>query len=135
MNRKTTGAAALLLAAALPAAATELSFEITGIESAEGHVLVALYDEAQFLRKPIKAFRLKPDKTLAGTFGDVQPGIYAVSVVHDENGNGRLDFNAVGFPVEKYGFSNNPFLMGPPKFDDARIEVNGVARAVPIAIR
>jgi len=133
MNRTILAAAALL--AASPAFATELTFEITGIESAEGHVLVALYDETQFLKKPIKAFRLKPDKTLAGTFGDVPPGTYAVSVVHDENGNGRLDFNAVGFPIERYGFSNNPFLMGPPKFDDARIEVNGTSKAVPIAVR
>ena len=133
MNRTILAAAALL--AASPAFATELTFEITGIESAEGHVLVALYDETQFLKKPIKAFRLKPDKTLAGTFGDVPPGTYAVSVVHDENGNGRLDFNAVGFPIERYGFSNNPFLMGPPRFDDARIEVNGAARAIPIAVR
>jgi uncharacterized protein (DUF2141 family) len=124
-----------LLAATLPAAATELSFEITGAEAEAGHVIVALYDEASFLRKPIKAFKLKPGKALAGTFGDVPPGLYAVSVVHDENDNGRLDFNAVGMPMEKYGFSNNPVLMGPPRFDDARIEVNGTAKSVPVALR
>lgn len=135
MTRTTLLAA--LLAAALPATvtATELSFEITGIESADGHVLVALYDEATFLRKPVKAFRLAPGKVLSGSFGDVPPGLYAVSVVHDENGNGRLDMNAVGMPIERYGFSNNPLLMGAPRFVDARIEVNGATLAVQIALR
>lgn len=128
-------AAVLASAAALPAVATELSFEVTGLESTAGQVLVALYDEASFLRKPIKAFRLAPAKSVTGTFGDVPPGVYAVSVTHDENGNGRLDLNAVGIPIERYGFSNNPFLMGPPRFEDARIEVNGATRLVSIALR
>ena len=116
-------AAALVLATALPAAAlpatataTELSFEVTGAEAEGGHVIVALYDEASFLRKPIKAFRLKPGKTLAGTFGDVPPGIYAVSVIHDENDNGRLDFNAVGMPMEKYGFPYGTQSFVPPMY-------------------
>jgi uncharacterized protein (DUF2141 family) len=129
-------AAVFTLAAALPAAATEVTFEITGIETTTGKVLVALFDEASFLRKPLKALRLDPvTGRIAGTLGDVPAGIYALSVVHDENENGKLDFNAIGFPIEKYGFSNNPFLMGPPRFEDARIEVNGTAKAIAVALR
>ncbi len=134
MNR--IAAALALSALALPALAAELRFEVTGIESEAGQVLVALYDEASFLRKPIKAFRLKPtDKTLSGTFGDLPEGVYAVSVVHDENGNGRLDMNLVGMPMERYGFSNDPVLMGPPQFIDARFELNAAAKSVVIALR
>lgn len=34
-------------------------------------------------------------------------GTYAVTVYHDENGNGKLDKGAFGKPLELYGFSNN----------------------------
>lgn len=136
MNRSIPRLTALALAAAaLPALATELRFEITGVESAEGQVLVALYDEARFLKAPLRALRLKPATKLEGTFGDLPPGAYAVSVVHDENGNGKLDSNLVGLPVEKYGFSNNPVLFGPPGFKDARFEVNGASQSVAITVR
>jgi uncharacterized protein (DUF2141 family) len=54
---------------------------------------------------------------------DVPPGDYAVSVIHDENGNGRLD-KFVGIPREGFGFSRNPRMrMGPPRFDECRVSV------------
>ncbi len=57
------------------------------------------------------------------SLGDVAPGVYALAVIHDENGNGRLDrFMAV--PREGFGFSRNPRIrMGPPRFDEVRFEV------------
>ena len=36
------------------------------------------------------------------------PGRYAASVLHDENRNGKMDFNALGIPLEGYGVTNNP---------------------------
>jgi uncharacterized protein (DUF2141 family) len=53
------------------------------------------------------------------------PGDYALSVIHDENGNGRLD-TFMAIPREGFGFSRNPGLrMGPPRFDEVRFPVNG----------
>lgn len=40
-------------------------------------------------------------------FEGVHFGTYAVTVYHDENGNGKLDKGAFGKPLELYGFSNN----------------------------
>ncbi len=46
-------------------------------------------------------------------------GTYAVAIVHDENGNGRLD-TMMMMPREGFGFSRNPRLrLGPPRFADA----------------
>lgn len=128
--------AAALAAATLPALATELTVEITGMEGAEGQVMVALYDEASFLRKPLKGLRLKPDgKSVSGTFSDVPPGLYAVIAFHDENGNGKLDRNLIGVPTEKLGFSNNAKgFMGPASFADAKVEVNGAAKSVAVTL-
>jgi uncharacterized protein (DUF2141 family) len=56
-------------------------------------------------------------------FSGLQPGSYAVSVFHDENGNGKLD-TLVGIPREGFGFSRNPVVrFGPPRFDQVRVEV------------
>ena len=137
-NRRIAAAifAAAILAAALPALATELTFEINGIEGAEGVVMVALYDEANYLKKPIKGQRVKADgKAVSGTFGDVPPGIYAVIAFHDENGNGKLDKNLVGIPTEKLGYSNNAKgLFGPASFADSKVEVNGSVKSVSLTL-
>ena len=40
-------------------------------------------------------------------FENVPPGTYAMTVIHDENDNGKLDKNFIGMPTEGYGVSNN----------------------------
>jgi uncharacterized protein (DUF2141 family) len=129
--------ASALAAAALSATATELSFQIAGIEGAEGQLLVALYDEGGFLKTAFKSVRLKPDGgTAAGTFGDVAPGVYAAVAFHDENGNGKVDFNPVGIPVERMGFSNDAkVLMGPPSFAASKFDVEGAAKSIAFTLR
>ena len=59
------------------------------------------------------------------TFEDVPEGIYAVSYVHDENDNGKMDTNFVGIPKEDYGCSNNAKgFMSAPKWEDAKFELS-----------
>ena len=54
------------------------------------------------------------------------PGDYAVSLLHDENGNGKLDKNLLGIPKEGVGFSQNPKLaFGPPSYAATRFDVAG----------
>ena len=60
---------------------------------------------------------------------EAPPGDYALSVIHDENGNGRLD-TRLGIPREGFAFSNNPRIwFGPPSFTAARftLSANGTA--------
>ena len=59
------------------------------------------------------------------SFKDVEPGTYAIMVLHDINENNRMDFELTGMPKEDYGMSNNPMSFGPPQFDDAKFEFNG----------
>ena len=57
-------------------------------------------------------------------FTDVEHGRYAIAVLHDENGNGRID-KALMIPREGFGFSRDPALrMGPPPFAAAAFEVD-----------
>ena len=68
-------------------------------------------------------------------FADVVPGLYAVSVVHDLNGNRKVDTNFVGMPQEAWGVSNNvrPTLR-PPRFDEAAFNVDA-GRALALDVR
>jgi len=53
----------------------------------------------------------------------VQAGVYALSVIHDENSNGRLD-RFMAIPREGFGFSRNPRIrMGPPRFEEVRFPI------------
>jgi uncharacterized protein (DUF2141 family) len=101
--------------------------DISGLRSDKGQMLCALYSSAQ-----AEAFPKKADKAVARLtakivdhqavceFTGVAPGTYAVSVVHDENSNGKLDTNFIGMPREGVGASNDAKgHMGPPKFSAA----------------
>jgi len=67
------------------------------------------------------------------TFENVEPGTYAIMVLHDENDNQRMDYQSNGMPLENYGMSGNEMAMGPPTFADAQFEVN--ADDVDLTIR
>ena len=57
-------------------------------------------------------------------FANVQPGTYAIALLHDENDNGKADRVLGMMPREGFGFSNDaPVNMGPPSFGDAAIQV------------
>ena len=69
------------------------------------------------------------------TIGGLKPGGYAVAVIHDENGNAKLDTFA-GIPREGFGFSRNPAIrFGPPRFDAARFPFAAGAEKQQIRIR
>lgn len=131
--------AALALAAALaPAAAAEVAVALHGARNADGRFQVALVDADGYAgaAAPVAARELAPGGDVTRlAFEGVAPGRYAVMVIHDENGNGRLDTNLVGMPVEGYGFSNNPKVMRRPTFEEAAFELGEDGAALDIAIR
>ena len=62
-------------------------------------------------------------------FENLPAGQYALAIVHDENGNNKLDTFA-GIPKEGYGFSRNPgFKPRAPKFAEAEVQVQGASTA------
>ena len=62
-------------------------------------------------------------------------GRYAISLLHDENGNGKADM-ALMIPREGFGFSRNaPVRMGPPSFASAAFAVSGATVRETIRMR
>jgi uncharacterized protein (DUF2141 family) len=65
----------------------------------------------------------------------VPPGDYALLVLHDENGNNKVD-TMLGIPREGVGFSRNPRLMfGPPRFEAVRIHIPAGASETDVKLQ
>ncbi|WP_426041600.1 DUF2141 domain-containing protein [Brevundimonas sp. TWP2-3-4b1] len=123
--------ATTLLTAAPALASDPASLALTFDTGANtGAVMVALYDETGYAGgQPVRAARID---VAAGehsvTFEGLPAGDYGVKAFHDLNGNGQMDTNPFGMPVEPYAFSNNAVgNMGPASWDRAKFSVSGVA--------
>ncbi|HSI71218.1 MAG TPA: DUF2141 domain-containing protein [Gillisia sp.] len=106
---------------------TTLTVVVENIRSNNGVVLAGLYTHKTFMKTDAE-FGSSSGKIDNGVvtlvFENVPAGTYGLSVLHDENSNGRMDFDASGMPQEDYGISNNIFNpYGPPRWEDARFEV------------
>ncbi|RRH92576.1 DUF2141 domain-containing protein [Variovorax beijingensis] len=118
-------AAALL--SPLAALAADLSVNVADGPATEATLYVALYDSAAaFAGSKSLAAQTLPLR--AGTarlqFSGLPPGRYALRVFADENGNGKLDTNPVGLPIERYGFSNDAKgNRGAPDFEAAALNL------------
>lgn len=102
-----------------------ITVTIDKVRNNKGKVLFALHTEKTFMKsKPIqaKASTIQGNKVKV-TFTNVPKGEYAITCVHDENDNGRMDFGDNGMPKEDYGTSNNELSYGPPQFAPSKFSV------------
>jgi uncharacterized protein (DUF2141 family) len=100
-----------------------LRVEVAGIRSSDGMVSCALFNAAEGFpgRSPIRdgtrKFSANGGTVLCECL-ELPAGEYAVSALHDENGNGTVDTNFVGAPTEGTGATNNATQqLGPPGGD------------------
>ena len=104
----------------------DLTINITDLSSNKGSILLGVYNsKASFLKKPFKGNTLKiENNTATVNIKNLPKGEYAISYVHDENNNKKMDTNFLGIPKEPTGMSNDATgFMGPPKFKDAKFKV------------
>ncbi len=115
----------------------DITVNISNFDTNEGKVMVALYDsETTFLKTPQKGtIGVIENKMSTVTFKKIPDGIYAISVFHDENNNGKLETNFLGIPKEDTGTSNNaPARFGPPKWKDAKFEMKNKSITLDIKL-
>lgn len=104
---------------------TLLSVRIAGFDSISGYVRLVVFDsEYGFPRDTeqsvYQASEPVTSDTVLFTIDSLEPGTYAITVYHDEDGDGELDMKFYGPPSEKVGTSNDARgRMGPPGFEDA----------------
>ncbi|MDP9603887.1 UNVERIFIED_ORG: uncharacterized protein (DUF2141 family) [Variovorax paradoxus] len=124
--------AAILLPAG--AFAADLSLSVADGPAANATLYVALYnDAASYADSKAVASQTAPmqDGKARLVFAGLAPGRYALRAFADENGNGKLDTNLMGMPIERYGFSNDAKgNRAAPDFEAAAIAVDADLQTV-----
>ncbi|MBK7477292.1 MAG: DUF2141 domain-containing protein [Haliscomenobacter sp.] len=123
------GVLLLVCGAGAQAQTGKITVHIETVKSGQGQIGVLLFNQAKgFPGENQSAYReaLLPAKKgkMTVTFEDLPYGTYAITILHDENGNLKVDANFLGIPKEGYGFSNNARnLFRAPKFEEAKFEL------------
>jgi len=108
----------------------KLSVVFKGLKNTKGKILVWVFNsEKGFPMKAEAAFKTISVTLEEGVIPRTQilglpAGTYAVSAVHDENDNQKLETNWIGIPREGVAASRDAKgSMGPPKYRDAVLEI------------
>ncbi|WP_338839253.1 DUF2141 domain-containing protein [Flavobacterium ginsenosidimutans] len=111
----------------------ETKVKVTGMKSAKGKIILNVFkDDAQYNdEKPFKTFSFDKKAISNGELTisvDLPQGTYGITLVDDENGNGKIDKNLIGMPKEGFGFSN--FYMEKlkkPAFNDFKVDLKSTS--------
>jgi len=103
--------------------AQEVEVTITGVKTAKGQIVIGLFKDdptfqkedaflsRKFAKKDIKNGEMKISFTL-------EPGLYGLTLLDDENDSGLMEYNFIGIPKEGFGFSDYYHSgITKPKFD------------------
>lgn len=115
-----------------PGDTSTLVVNVTGFRNAKGKVDALLFvrpegfpdDDSKAIDKDEVPINPKT-MTAQIIFKDVPRGLAAVTVLHDENVNRKIDKNFIGIPKEGYGTSNNPKkARHDPRWDEAKFPIS-----------
>ncbi|MDF2158299.1 DUF2141 domain-containing protein [Algoriphagus sp. CAU 1675] len=120
----------------------QIELQISNTRSNRGIIRVLIFrDSDGFPEERSKAFQALSlpvlDLKKKHSINELPPGKYALSIFHDEDENGEMRKNSLGYPLEKYGFSNNPkVLFSIPSFEKCAVQVGkGETKLLKIELR
>ena len=112
---------------------TSITVDVTGLRNAKGTVWLCmsanpkLFPEGCDKDPNRRSVSIKASDPGTLVIRDVMPGRYAIVLLHDENGNRKMD-KTLFLPKEGFGFSRDaPVKMSAPKFEAAAFDVTGGA--------
>jgi uncharacterized protein (DUF2141 family) len=118
---------AFFVSSLLSAQNVNLTVSVSGLKSNTGVLKVGLYNsDGTFLKSTYKTItsEIKGNGATV-TFVGIPKGEYGISTYQDENSNGKLDKNMMGIPSEDFACSNDAKgFMGPPKYEEAKFNIN-----------
>lgn len=132
LTQRTLIAVAILLLSSLPNVASTaepvtISVTVSGIRSTKGSLDVCLWSasgEFPLCQPAVQALHRRAPvsgSSMVIRFEGVNAGNYAVSVHHDEDGDGRFGRNFIGMPTEGIGISGN--RKGMPDYRSAILSI------------
>jgi uncharacterized protein (DUF2141 family) len=133
MNRLTTAAAAaVLLTSAFAAAAQagEIDLTLKGVQPRGGKILVSVQTRDQYMQRAQTSGAMV-DGSASGQMRIKLPAVpdgdYAVSVLHDVDGNFDMTTDANGQVAEGWSTVNAASLRAKPSFDQVKVSLSGDA--------
>lgn len=109
--------------------AREIPVKVTGIRSTEGDIIINVFKDQESYDKeqPYKKYTFDKKALDKGTMTvrfALEPGTYGITMLDDENKNGKIDKNFMRIPKEGFGFSNF-FMekMKKPSFEDFKVDL------------
>lgn len=121
------------------ATSSSLAIEFTGIEHQTGSIKVALFNSEEGYNKnaAIGGAEVAADAASVSVSVDGLPtGKYAAKVYHDVDGDGGMNTNPFGMPIEPFAFSNNAQPnMGPATWADASFDITADGAVQNITIQ
>jgi uncharacterized protein (DUF2141 family) len=101
----------------------EFKLVIKNIRNDKGKIGVQILNEKDTV---IKSFYIPVgSKNTSVIIKDISKGKYAIRIMHDENGNGDMDYNWIGIPKEGFGFSGSKKrYLGYPDVKDILVEID-----------
>ena len=120
-------------------AAATLTIRVADLRNGTGDLIVGVFrspDGFPSEKSNAVAWHVMPAAGDGVFTVDLPPGIYAASILHDENRNGQIDKNFLGIPTEGYGVTNNPKpRRRAARFDEASFTLPAAGASVTISIQ
>ena len=120
----------LFIVAISAKSSAQLVIKINNITSIQGDLHIGIYDDPEVFLSLTEQYifilkRVDSIEMLI-VIDTIPKGNYAISIMHDLNSNGEMDFNFFGMPQEPYGFSNNlnPHFRA-PRFKESQFYYDG----------
>jgi uncharacterized protein (DUF2141 family) len=112
----------------------ETQVKVTGIRSPKGKIILTVFKDNKSYdnEQPFKTLTFDKKAINNGTLTvmvELEPGTYGITLIDDENDNGKIDKNLIRMPKEGFGFSN--FFMEKlkkPTFDDFKVDLKSPAK-------
>ncbi len=109
--------------------AQTLHIEFDNIRSDKGEISVTVYENAEtWLDEDVERYHFPKehltDGKMTASIDLEKPGKYAIAILDDEDIDGEMEHNFIGYPREGFGFSNNIHVwLSRPKFEECVLDI------------
>jgi len=132
----------LMLLPAVTLNAQDVEVIITGIRSEKGQIVIGVFKDNESFRKE-ESFLEKRFVKNGISNGEMrvkfslEPGIFGLSLLDDENSDGKMEYNFARLPKEGFGFSDYYHTgLTKPKFDSFKFSIDqSKKRTITVRIR
>lgn len=129
------------LATANTPAPTTITVDVSGLRNTKGTVWLCMSANPRMFPEGCdkdpkhRAVAIKAGEPGPLVLRDVMPGRYAIVLLHDENGNRKMD-KSLFLPKEGFGFSRDaPVKLSAPKFEAAAFDVTSAPLRMKLKVR